>query len=63
MTPEELRHEHKVVYETRLGIMGVWGTPSEFEHNLAVEEADATIKELRKQSSMAERLKAFRLSL
>jgi len=63
MTPDELRTEHRYRYQERLGIMGQFGTPSEFEHNTAVAEADAAIKELRKDNSMAERLKRFRLSL
>jgi len=63
MTAEELRIEHRYRYQERIGIMGQLGTPSEFEHNTAVAEADAVIKELRKDNSMAERLKQFRLSL
>ena len=63
MTENELRIEHKYRYEERLGIMGQFGIPTTFEHNTAVEEADAAIKELRKGDSLAERLRQFRLSL
>ena len=63
MTAKELAYEHRVIYETRLGIMDQFGIPTTFEHNTAVDEADAAIKELRKGDSLAERLKAFRMSL
>ena len=63
MSESELRIEHKYRYEERLGIMDQFGIPTTFEHNTAVDEADAVVKELRKGDSLAERLKAFRLSL
>jgi len=63
MSESELRHEHKVVYETRLGIMEVWGVPSAFEHNTAVEEANEHDRKLRKDNGIVARLRAFRESL
>jgi hypothetical protein len=63
MTEEQLRHEHKVTYETRLGIMEVWGVPSAFEHNTAVEEANEHDRQLRKDNGMVQKLREFRESL
>ena len=63
MTEAEYRHEHKVVYETRLGIMDIWGVPGAFEHNTAVEEANEHIRKLKSQTGIVARLREFRESL
>jgi len=63
MTEKQLAEEHKVVYETRLGCFEVWGVPSAFEHNTAVEEANEHDRKLRKDNGIVARLRAFRESL
>lgn len=51
MTEPELMNEHRVIYETRLGILGYGQSdiPSADHHNLAHDEAEAHIAALREQ--------------
>lgn len=63
MTEKELAYEHRVVYETRLGILGVVGIPSSEQHNLAVLEANEVIIKLRKDDNIVAKLRALRESL
>lgn len=51
MSTEELMNEHRVIYETRLGILGYGPSdiPSADHHNLAHDEAEAHIAALREQ--------------
>lgn len=51
MTSAEYRIEHRHIYETRLGMMGLDATmtPTAEQHNLAVAEADAHIAALKAQ--------------
>lgn len=48
MTPTEYKAEHRLTYDTRLAILGCYGTPTAEQHNMAVAEADAHIAALRK---------------
>lgn len=65
MTEKELQIERKYRYEERLGILCGTSIPTAEQSNIAREEADAAVRELRSEEreSLAERLKALRESL
>lgn len=50
MTPEEYRAEHRLEYETRLGMMGLEPNhnPSFEQHNAAIAIADAHITAIKR---------------
>ncbi len=52
MTEEELQYEYSVIYETRLGILAGASTSTREQREIARREADAAIKELRKQETL-----------
>lgn len=52
MTATEYREEHRLVYETRLGILGVLGTPTADQHNMALIEADEHIAAIKRQERL-----------
>lgn len=67
MTHAEAKTEHKHIYDTRLGILGL-GTnnyPTAHQHNLAVAEADSHLARLKQQEwdLGLEQLRALRDSL
>lgn len=51
ITTQEYKIEHRHIYETRLGIMGLSANdyPTANQHNMAVIEADAHIAAIKKQ--------------
>ena len=63
MTPDELRVERRYRYQERLGIMEVWGHPTAWQHNTAVEEADEAIRKLKGNDGIVEKLRQLRESL
>jgi len=63
MTEAQLREEHSYRYNERLALCGQFGTPEAWEHNLAVSESNETIKQLRKETGIAAKLRELRESL
>jgi len=63
MTEEQLKAEARYRYQERLGLMEVWGTPNQAEHNQAFVEANQAIVKLREENSMVSQLRQFRLSM
>lgn len=65
MTLEEYKIEHRHIYDTRLGILGVEKEPTAAQHNLAVTEADAHAAALKREEhkGFGGRLLEFRDSL
>lgn len=53
MTKSEKNAEHRHIYETRLGILGLEAkdTPTAEQHNLAVAEADKHMADLKLQQT------------
>ena len=47
MTEADYLEEHRVIYAHRLALLGCYGAPTAEQHNMAVQEADEHIKNLR----------------
>lgn len=65
MTSSEQKIEHRHIYETRLGCLGIDGEPPAWAHNMAVIEADAHMADLRRatEDDTARRLRELREGL